>query len=222
MQMRIQKCCDIVNNRRQSTSRKIGDLTVTNNLLKHAARGDVAAQYRLACCYAEGFSVERDEVTACVWFQSAAEKGYVPAMSRLGDCYLNGYGFDQNRIRGHFWLLKAANLGNRDAAALLGTSYLKEQRLPSYPNLAVKWLRIASNLGCLHSMLQLGFCYRQGIGLEQDIVKACVCLNVLEARSRKGVTLELNMEWIDKLTEDQFAEVRRLSETMIKGGKFEL
>jgi hypothetical protein len=54
--------------------------------------------------------------------------------------------------------------------------------------------------------------------VEQDIVKACVCLNVLEARSKHGETSELNMQWTSDLTDEQLHEMRRLSDRMIHGG----
>jgi hypothetical protein len=54
--------------------------------------------------------------------------------------------------------------------------------------------------------------------VEQDIVKACVCLNVLEARSKHGDTSELNMQWTSELTDEQLHEMRRLSDKLIRGG----
>ena len=81
---------------------------------------------------------------------------------------------------------------------------------------------VAANRGCIFSMLDLGYCYKDGIGMEQDIVKACVCLNVLEARSKKGATSRLNMEWSDELTKEQLAESMRMSHKMIHGGPLDL
>jgi TPR repeat protein len=222
IKMRFQNCISTFPMGGGYPPKNIGEFTVTKRLLKLASRGDASAQYRLACCYSDGFSVEQDEVTARKWFQCSADQGYVPAMFRLGESYLNGEGVDQNRIRGVNWLLKATNRGNRDAAALLGSSYLNGRDLPKRPDLGVKWLRIAANRGCVLSMLELGFCYRDGIGLEQNLVKAYVCLNVLEARSKKYETLGLDKQWADGLTKEQFAEALRMSHKMIHGGPLDL
>lgn len=206
----------------KSESTKIGNQTVSPLLLKQAAQGDAAAQHRLGCCYADGTDVGRDDVTACMWFQKAAEAGHVPAMFRLGENWLTTFekyrNRSANRIRGLFWLLKAANRGSRDACRLLGSCYLNGHGLPARGDLAVKWLKMAANRGCRSSMFQLGFCYRNGNGIERSIVKAFVCFYVASARSSVPVSMRFGQKQMAELASDQIDEVLRLSNSMIQGG----
>lgn len=194
-----------------------GNQTVTTTLLKQASRGNASAQYRLACCYAAGDVVSRDKVTACRWFENAANAGYVPAMVRLGDAHLAGEGTERNRVRGLFWLLKASNRGSRDACARLGIHYLNGQELPKRKELAFKWLRQAANRGCVSSMLGLAHCYKHGIGIEYDLLKAYVAWTVATARSGTRLGSISKLHRMEGLTDEQIEQAYRLSAGMVNG-----
>lgn len=200
----------------------IGNETVSNTLLKQASRGNAAAQYRLACCYADGNDVRQDEVTACKWFESAAEAGHVPAIFRLGKAHLYGSGVDQNRVRGLYLLLQAAKRGNLAACALMGDNYLHGKFLPKSECLAFKWFRVATNRGCTRSMLLLGHCYKYGLGVEESLVKSYVFFLVSSARSDPDDARLWKRRVSEKLTAEQYAEVLRLSDNMLKSGVFDL
>jgi TPR repeat protein len=206
----------------KSQSRKIGNQTVSHLLLVQASKGDATAQFRLACCYVHGNDVTEDPTTAWMWFRKSAETGHVPAMVRLGEAYLDGEGTEQNRIRGLFWLLKAANLGSRDACATLGIRYYNGHRLPRNGDLAAKWLQTAVNRGCGSSLIGLASCYKTGNGVEKNIVMACAYIGVYLAKSKSESGWSSYRNLTKDLTDEQIAEVKRLSSVMINGRPLDL
>ena len=49
-----------------------------------AEAGDIDAQYRLACCFAGGTGIVKDETEAEQWMQRAAKGGHADARKMLG------------------------------------------------------------------------------------------------------------------------------------------
>ncbi len=82
---------------------------------KAAEQGDVAAQYKLGCCYETGAGVVEDKTEAVRWYRKAAEQGYAPARYNLGFCYDIGWGVVENKTEAVSWYRQAAKQGNEDA-----------------------------------------------------------------------------------------------------------
>jgi TPR repeat protein len=77
--------------------------------------GQREAQYDLACAYAEGNGVPKNQRTAFRWFQKAAELGDGEAMTAVGYCYLNGEGMELDEDAAVHWLRRAKEEGSADA-----------------------------------------------------------------------------------------------------------
>lgn len=202
-------------------SKKPGNRTVSPELLLQAAQGNPAAEYRLACCYADGIDVLQDRTTACLWFERAADSGHVASMRRLGEAYLDGDGIEKNCVRGLFWMLKAANRSNRDACAFLGTRYTIGHGLRESEPLASKWYRRAANLGSVSGILGLSRCYAGGLGVGQDLVKAHICLSFASMKAGGHLNFIVAKMKSDGMTDEQITEILRVSATLLKGGRFD-
>ena len=76
-----------------------------------------AAQYWIANLYLQGGGgLERNAVTASLWFKDAANSGLGPAQYELGRLYLQGRGVPLDRAQALGWLEKAAAQGVEGAA----------------------------------------------------------------------------------------------------------
>lgn len=181
-------------------------------LLAAASRGDASARYRLGCVYSDGGDIGKDSVTACMWWQLAAEDGNAPAMFKLGEAYLNGDGVPLSRARGFHWMSKAAGRGHSGAALLLAVCFHNGDRLPkSGPN-EIKWLKRAANLGCAQSVMLLGGCFRVGIGVEKNLVSGYAHFIGAAIRSKCGLRA-VNERMADSgMNEGQMALARELGE----------
>ena len=85
------------------------------HLRQSALEGVGAAQYDLACAYADGNGVPKNPRTAFRWFLKAAEVGEPESMTAVGFCYLNGEGIDPDEDAAVAWLRKAKAAGSSDA-----------------------------------------------------------------------------------------------------------
>jgi TPR repeat protein len=61
-----------------------------------ACKGDVEAQFRLACCYDAGKGVVCDEVRAYQWFEKASACGDISALLAVAACHWLGIGVSVN------------------------------------------------------------------------------------------------------------------------------
>ena len=68
-----------------------------------AEKGDVKAQFFLACMYEEGQGVTQDYAQAVKWYSLAAEQGDTMAQCNLGHLYAEGKAGNQNFIQAHKW-----------------------------------------------------------------------------------------------------------------------
>ncbi|MCW9001104.1 MAG: sel1 repeat family protein [Rhodospirillales bacterium] len=145
-----------------------------NILMKQAAAGDVAAQYRFALLLLEGEDGKgKDPRKAFEWFKRAADKGYVKAQTALGNMYRDGVGVPASPFRAGEWYMLAATLGrDPEAQFAIGQLYFKGLGLPhDYIN-AIKFYRMAAEHDHPGAHFLLGAMYQDGWGLNQDPVQA--------------------------------------------------
>ena len=72
-------------------------------LLKEAAKGEAAAQYRLGELYWLGKGVESDKRQAAAWYRKAAEQGWSEAQSMLAHMCSRGYGVPKDPVEAYKW-----------------------------------------------------------------------------------------------------------------------
>lgn len=108
----------------------------------------------------------------------AAEQGHPGAQYLLGCIYCQSDGYrhcaepgttaEQAKEIGHGWIRAAAENGYPQAQRYVG-------EMEKDPKLAAAWFRKAADRGDTLGLYYLGECYRQGKGVEKNIVKAMDC-----------------------------------------------
>ncbi|MBW6510135.1 MAG: sel1 repeat family protein [Desulfuromonadales bacterium] len=97
-----------------------------------------------------------------------AEQGDAEAQVTLGVMYLNGLGVKQDNLQAAIWFRKAAVQGEVDAQYNLAVIY----DIAQYYEGTAKWYRKAAEQGDAEAQATLGAMYLDGLGVEQDYVKA--------------------------------------------------
>jgi hypothetical protein len=137
-----------------------------------AEQGDVSAQFKLGCQFADGRGLQQNHSEAVKWFLKAAAYGHVDAQNNLGVLYRNGQGVIQNRVEAAKWFRKAADQGKAEAQFNLGHLYANGQGVRQDHVEAVKWFRKAAQQGDVKSQFHLGTCLEMGIGVKRDLDEA--------------------------------------------------
>lgn len=153
-------------------------------LIKAAKKKHTAAGYHLGLSYLEGKGVLKDLERALIFFALAAEENFQPAIDKfeqwmkaskkedsdiycvLGVQFHKGEYLKQNfDYAVKLWKI-AVEHGHKEAAYLLGLYYLIGEN--AKPAEGVKWMLVASNLGHCQANTRLGFCYANGLGVEEN------------------------------------------------------
>ena len=126
--------------------------------LKAAEAGDEQAQFEIGRCYEQGEGVAYDPEQAMQWYQKAAAQSHTGACYRLAMCYLAG----ERKSKAITWLEQAIALSREgeNQSAALGGLWSGEKKCPYV---------------CAHhgeAAYQLGMCYLDGIGVNENEAKA--------------------------------------------------
>lgn len=140
-----------------------------------AAAGSAEAMYALGRCYRDGEGVDSDPQQAVYWFTRAVELDSREAMLALGMCCAEGFGTAESPAAAEDWFLRAEQEGMSVAKSLRMAMALTPADAAGDP-VQLHWMtdhlwqmvNSESSLG----MRLLADCYRQGIGVEQDIETA--------------------------------------------------
>ena len=116
-------------------------------LLRAADAGEAIAQYMLAECYIEGYSVDKDYTTGIRWARLAADQDYASAQAILGNCYRHGYGVRRDYTLAVYWYMLAADQGSRSALVNLGYCYEKGLGVEIDYEIAEAYYRMAKAVG---------------------------------------------------------------------------
>lgn len=88
-----------------------------------AKLGYAQAQYNLACLFAEGRGILKDEAAAMFWYLEAAKNGDAAAARTIGLFYLEGKVVSRSITKAEQWLRRAASLGDLEAQRILRTRF---------------------------------------------------------------------------------------------------
>ena len=94
-----------------------------SKLSSDADEGNADAQNILGVMYANGLSVEHNDLEAVKWYRKSAEQGNAQAQSNLGLMYVAGRGVKQDDAEAVKWYRKSAEQGNAQAQSNLGVMY---------------------------------------------------------------------------------------------------
>lgn len=148
-----------------------------------AHSGDKAAEYGLAVCYANGNGIAKDEGVARIWLLKAADAGHVKSQLLACDWLINGIGGEKDPELGVKYCEKAALQDDPEAIASLGYYYFDGKIVAQdYPK-AIESFNRACEKGSDSAPYMLGYCYREGLGVETaNLVKACECFALADKR----------------------------------------
>jgi TPR repeat protein len=74
-----------------------------NEIMKSAATGDAAMQYKLGKAYEDGHGIDRNDAAAMSWFLKSAHQGYADAQNAVARMYFTGQGYQRNYEEAYFW-----------------------------------------------------------------------------------------------------------------------
>lgn len=158
------------------------------NYKKRAEAGDVIAQYNLALCYKNGIGVNKNTYYFISWLQKSAQAGNSMAQVNLAHCYQIGYGVKKSKDSAIEWYKKASLVGNIYAMNNLACLTIETKKNVRFE---VDILTQAAILGSDIAQLNLGICYLQGIGVEQNYNEAKKWLTESANQNNNTAVLQL-------------------------------
>ena len=128
--------------------------------------------------------VDGDTQVALPALQELARSGNVEATILLGWAYLTGFGFPQSLSEAKNHLAKAAALGSAAGSFYLGRAYAMEGNMGK----ATECYQSASAQGFSPAQFRLGLAYRDGRGVQRDLINA---RRLLDTAARSGHRMAL-------------------------------
>ena len=228
---------------------------------QYAAHADSREQYHLGLMYREGRGVSKSLRKARSWFERSAHSGLADAQVALAELlsptskaearhwytlaaaqgsaagqlalglsFEMGEGQRQSLSDALHYYLLAARQG--DAVAQHRLALLLADRAEP---MVVHWLDAAAGRGSVDALYALGERYAQGVGVNQDWVKAVSCFEKAAAQGNAGaqcalatcladglgvkVDLALAVSWFERAAEQDHARAQwRLGEVLARGG----
>lgn len=156
----------------------------SDDLIKLAEDGDIAAQTKLGTYYLTGqhnFSIDYEE--GVKWLEKAAESGDSGAQTNLAYCYENGMGVKKSHKLAFMWLEKASSQGVPEALVGLSEFYLKGLGITKDLERGFALCKQAAEMGFSEAQFRLGQLYNEGIGCKKDHNKS---IEWLEKASEQG------------------------------------
>lgn len=160
--------------------------------------GSAEAAATLACVYAIGNGVERDDDKAVELYRKYLELSNKTKQNvNIGDVYyyiycnsdddysnsIIGYLYESDRYQ---WIEKAIEAGSDEAQNMMGNSYYFGcMEIEQDYNQAVEWYQKAAEHGNKEAQYQLASCYEEGLGVSQDYNMA---FNLYKASADNGYT----------------------------------
>ena len=137
-------------------------------LFSEAESGNAAAQYWLGRIYDAGRLLPKDGEKSARWFQRSADQGYAPAEYVVCLIHANREDLESERC---MW--RAAEKGVPEAQFWIGVAY--DQHLwfgITDKQEAFKWFKQAAEYGYVDAEAELGQCYEDGDGVDQNYAEA--------------------------------------------------
>lgn len=141
-------------------------------LERAALLGNVSAMLKLAMIYDDESKAEtHDSASACVWYETAAEKGSIEATFLLGEHYETGEGVTKDMKRAVELYETAAKAEYKPAQSKLGYLYKSDNDIAN-PQRSLYWNNKAADNGDMRALCNLGLAYEFGNGVEKNEKKA--------------------------------------------------
>lgn len=144
--------------------------------LKKAAQA--GNSWAIACVVNKCEQAE-DYAQAIPWLRKLADHGDKSAMCSLADYYEHGKGVAADHRTAIDWYQKAADQGDAFAQNIIGECYMRGDVLPKDPQKAVEMFQLSSSRPFSYpASYNLGLCYYEGVGVDQDYKKAAECFKM--------------------------------------------
>ncbi|WP_110687669.1 tetratricopeptide repeat protein [Salinicola aestuarinus] len=172
-------------------------------------QGFLQSGYYLGAMYFSGSGVNKDIEEGLGYLTSAADAGYPKAVKKLAEFYLfarvdPSFQSDEKAL---YWLKKAAATGDGNAIYNLSIFYLNGRGgAEKNERTAFSWMMRAAEQDYMTSYSKVGDFYAQGIGTEQDLVRAYMMYD-LGGTASSGKKAEL----AEQMTQAQIDEAVSLS-----------
>lgn len=160
------------------------------NLVENASCRDPESLGLLAEQYLNGFGVEKDAKKAFLLALLAAREGALTGQFVLAMLYLNGGDAQEGICRLLYLARKGFSLALYSLGVLFST--VGDGR-PEQPQIAAVWWIKAANKGNDLAQNQLGKCYRDGYGVQQDFQQATRWFELAARQGYLGAKIELKM-----------------------------
>jgi TPR repeat protein len=145
-------------------------IEIAHNYELAANAGNLEALINCGRCYACGFGVEKDPITAINCFMIAANEGSVEAQLICGD-KLSFAPFKDLESAALFYKM-AADQGNTRGMNCYGMRLRDGDGVEQDLEAAAKYFRLAANLGDISAMITYASCLEYGCGVEQNLEEA--------------------------------------------------
>jgi len=179
-----------------------------------AEQGDAEAQFRLGKLYVSGRGVQENYSLAEKWYRMAGEQGNADAQYGLAALLQERNKYTEATK----WYKKAAAQGDRDAAFSLANIYAGGFGAPRHLfdlSKSAHWFEKAAELGFIYAAIPLSGMYADGRGVNQDIVKAHMWLDIAISawpdRQYRTDAIKQRDALTARMTTAQIAEAQRLA-----------
>lgn len=148
---------------------------IAKEFYKKAVAGDADAQFELASCFIDG-GAKLNYHDGFYWAKRSAEQNHPGGAYYMGFCYSNGLYVTKNATKAKEWYTRAhsfafplADTGDPIAQYVIGMLYDNGVG-DVYMNkeTAVEWYRKSAKQDYARAQINLGFCYDEGEGVDQD------------------------------------------------------
>lgn len=144
---------------------------------------------RIAEAYlGDELGLEKDEKMALKLFKKAAKLGNAAAQYNLGMAYACGYyGLSTDRNKALYWLKKSARGENPMACLQLGLYYFYTVKTEEAYKKAFELFVDAYNYGEEEAIINIGLCYLQGCGVQENKKEALKCFKEAAKKTNSEV-----------------------------------
>lgn len=127
----------------------------------------------LGCMYASGIGTRKNMKMAVAYLMEASMKNNLFGMLNMAQLYREGLGVDKDMEKARDLYHRAYEAGYTDAMVLCGDTYLEgtADTEPDYKNALICYQKAVFRR-CPYASYRLGWLYHEGLGVEQDSVKA--------------------------------------------------
>ena len=132
----------------------------------------------LGCLYASGVGIHKNMKMAVAYYMEAAMKNNLFAKLNLAQLYATGMGVEKDLEKARDLYRQAYDSGYTDAMVLCGDTYIETAAMneEDYKNALICYQKAVFK-HCPYAAFRLGWLYKEGLGVEQNVENALKYIN---------------------------------------------